>query len=98
MTTNTDVATKTFIVTPGTYTIAEDMDSFPDEHWELVSFSCEGNALNDEDFDNFNATGTVTVQEGESVTCTFHNERSNFEEEVDGSDGQHKIYLPFVAK
>ncbi len=98
LTTNTDVATQTFNVAPGEYTISEKMDSFPDEHWELVSFSCDGNALNDEAFDNFDPTGTVTVQEGESVTCTFHNERSNLEEEVDGNDGQHKIYLPFVAK
>ncbi len=83
---------KTFTdLSPGSYTIGEDQTSFPDEYWGLLSVSCEGNEIA-EVIDDNQAEAIISVQDGETVTCTFYNERVNF------FDSTVDIYLPFMVK
>jgi hypothetical protein len=80
---------------PGSYTVAEDPNSFPDPYWYLLSVVCEiegGQSFfpdrpEDDDFSTI-----IPVEVGQHVTCTFHNEQADLEE------GIYRYYFPLIFK
>jgi hypothetical protein len=79
----------------GTYTVAEDPASFPDKYWALLSVICvdeENEPVTgvEVDLDNFSAD--IPLESGQHVTCTFHNERADLEEDT------YQYYLPLIFK
>jgi hypothetical protein len=85
----TDLAT-------GTYTVAEDPTSFPDQYWALLGVTCVDQDCDpvpgvEVDLDNFSAD--IPLEATQHLTCTFFNERADFEPEE-----SYLIYLPLIFK
>jgi len=64
----------------GVYTVVEDKSSFPDKYWALFKVTCDGNSVPVET-DLLDAKATITLKDGEHVTCVFHNQRVNEQEQ-----------------
>jgi len=99
LTSQTEFSRTTFSVPVGTYTIAEDPASFPNDDWALISVVCEPDVLVGPP-DLFNYRATVSVGAGEDITCIFTNERATYEDDDPGTDdgGDQRLYLPFIVK
>jgi hypothetical protein len=66
---------------PGTYTVAEDPASFPDEYWTLVSVTCV-DQMNPRTCVRVNlpsVSAAIRLQPGQHLECTFLNERGELE-------------------
>ncbi len=77
----------------GIYTVAEDPTSFP-KYWTLIGVVCEdqGGQQVDVEVDWGALSALVPLESGQHLTCTFTNQRADFEEDL------YQVYLPLVFK
>ncbi len=84
-----------FEVAAGSYTVTEiDIPEF----WTLLTVQCDDQFLPiTNSLDLLGRQVSIEVEANEELTCTFHNERVNYEAPVDDDKG-NKLYLPIVVK
>ncbi len=87
---------QSFTVFAGSYDVTEiEIPAF----WTLLTVQCGDQFLPITDsVDPLGRQVTIKVEAGEELTCTFHNERVNYEAPVEDDNKGNKIYLPFIVK